>query len=213
MEFMNMQSLHPCLPSFLIPTQGTALECLDFRFVTGNWKGPQLVSLSWLQLCLFRMDPSFTLSTSWPSTHQMLLLCLLWVLFSPFASFSSVIRHTFLPSIPTGIMLAVLLACSRLSDSLMGEGWKIRPGLLSGCFLICYGIVKLLVLGRGRKEADASRRGIIMAGWCKLQYFTILSGIKPGSAALQVDSLPAELPGKPCDRHSLSKLMRTYNTV
>ena len=31
-------------------------------------------------------------------------------------------------------------------------------------------------------------------------------GIKPGSPAMQVDSLPAELPGKPIHAHTFSKL-------
>lgn len=152
-EFTNIQPLRPCLLSFLIPTQETPPDSHDFLFVTGNWKGFQLVSSSWLQLCLFRMDPSFTLSTWWPSTHQMLLSSLLWVLFSPFVSFSSVIHHTFLPSHsyqnnashPIGLFKVICLSYGRRVKNQTWTAFWVFPHLL--------GIVKLLVLGWGNEGA------------------------------------------------------------
>ena len=140
-------------PPFSFPPRGLHWSVLTSALSLGTEKAPSLclypgsssVSLGWIQASRFlHRGPLHTRCCCCVSSESFLAHL-------PHFLQSSVTR--FCPLIPTGIMLAVLLACSRLSDSLMGEGWKIRPGLLSGCFLICYGIVKLLVLGRGRKEA------------------------------------------------------------
>lgn len=91
--------------------------------------GSSSVSLGWIQASPFlHGGPLHTrcccrVSSESSSAHL-----------SPFLQLSIT---CFCPLTPTRIMLAILLACSRLSVSLMGEGWKIRHGQLSGYFLIC----------------------------------------------------------------------------
>ena len=129
-----------------------------------------------------------------------------------------VIHHTFLPShayqnnasCPVGLFKVICLSYGRRLKNQTWTAFWVFPHLL--------GIVKLLVLGWGKEGAASHcircRQKRYNNG--RLRQVTIFYNIvrnRTRVSWLQADSLPAEVPGKPCDRNSLSKLISTYNTV